>query len=125
MKRGKIRKQIILPKRGGLAPFTEMFETWYNKIPYKENILFPTATPDGTPQWNKPLSRDRAQKIILKTTGLFPHWFRGAHETLYGNQILKGDIYALVEHMGVRRVDSVLPYVTSQIEKYTPNLYNL
>ena len=124
-KNGNLRDEIILPKTGGLAPFTQLFETWLNQIPDKENILFPAANINGQPNWNKPLSRQRIHRIIKTTTGMFPHWFRGVCETIYGKQIFQNDIYALQEFMGIKNLNSLTPYVNSQWRKYTQNIHNV
>jgi hypothetical protein len=66
LKNGKLCKESILPKKGTLAQFTTIFETWLNQIPDNENILFPQATPEGRLNWNKPLSRQRIHAILKK-----------------------------------------------------------
>lgn len=122
-KRGNLRPEIILPKKGGLAPFTQKFEMWLQHVPTDESILFPAAKPDGSLNWNKPLSRERVHRIIKTTTGLFPHWFRGVCETIYGKQIFKNDAWALKDFMGLVNLDSTSSYVSGQWEKYKGNVY--
>ncbi|MDR2719571.1 MAG: site-specific integrase [Nitrososphaerota archaeon] len=124
LKHGDTRNEIILPKTGGLAPFTKIFNEWLNQIPHEQAILFPSANPDGTLNWNKPLSRNRIYGIIKETTGMFPHWFRGVCETIYGKQIFKNDIYALQEFMGVKNLQNLAPYVSGQWQRYTKNILN-
>jgi len=125
LKRGKTRDKVIMPKKGGLAPFTKIIENWLNQIPTEDAVLFPTTERNGQLNWNKPLSRIRILQIVNHNTNKFPHWLRGVHETLYGIQIFQNDPYALTDHMGLRRLDSVLPYVTSQKDKYTKNIYTI
>ena len=122
-KRGKLREEIILPKAGGLAPFTEIFEAWLTQVPDENSVLFPTAKKsNGQLQWDKPMQRGRIHNIIKSTTGLFPHWFRGACETIYGKQIFKNDAWALKDFMGLQRLDSTAPYVSSQWKIYEKNI---
>ncbi len=125
LKKGETRDQITLPKKGALAPFTQIFETWLNQIPHDNNILFPTANTDGSLNWNQPLSRYRIHRIIRVTTNMFPHWLRGVHATIYAQQIFEKDPWALKQHMGWKNLDSTSAYVNPQIEKYTKNIYNL
>jgi site-specific recombinase XerD len=48
VKNGKLRNKIILPKSGGLAPFTAIFEKWLLQVPDEKSILFPSANTDGS-----------------------------------------------------------------------------
>lgn len=125
LKRGKLREEIILPKTGGLAPFTQIFEQWLTQIPHDENIIFPSANPQGQLNWNQPLSRQRTHWIIKTTTGMFPHWFRGVCETIYGKQIFNNDAWALKDFMGLVNLDSTSPYVSGQWSKYKQNIYDV
>jgi len=123
-KKGNLRQKIILPKTGCLAPLTAIFEKWLNKIPDDNTVLFPAANAhSGTLNWNKPLSTQRVHWIIKTTSGMFPHWFRGVCETMYGKQFLKNDIFALKEFMGVKNINNLTPYVEGQWEKYTKNIF--
>jgi site-specific recombinase XerC len=101
LKRGNLREEIILPKSGGLAPFTAIFEEWLNLVPDENSVLFPTANHQGQLLWNQSLSRQRVHWIIKSTTGMFPHWFRGVCETIYGKKIFKNDAWALKDFMGL------------------------
>ena len=125
LKNGHTREKTTLPKKGAFAPFTQTFQTWLDQIPHEDAVLFPAANPDGTLNWNKPLSRPRIHHIIKTTTGKFPHWLRGVCETIYGQQIFKNDAWALKDFMGLKRLDSTNPYVQSPWKKYTKNIYNL
>jgi integrase len=124
-KNGNQRQKIILPKTGDLAPFTKIFEEWLNQIPEDNNVLFPAAiAATGTPNWNNPLGTNRVHHIIKYTNGLFPHWYRGVCETMYGRKFLKNDIYALKEFMGVKNINNLTPYVDGRWEQYTKNILN-
>lgn len=124
-KHGKLREEIILPKTGGLAPFTEIFEEWLKQVPDDESVIFPTANPQGNLNWNKALSRQRIHWLIKTTTGLFPHWFRGVCETIYGKQIFKNDAWALKDFMGLVNLDSTSPYVSGQWKQHEKNVYKV
>jgi len=124
LKNGNPRNEVILPRTGGLSPFTQTFETWLNQIPHQDAKLFPAANPDGKMNWNKPLSRNRIYHIIRQTTGKFPHWYRGVCETVYGKQIFQNDIYALQEFMGIKNLQNLAPYVSGHWERYTKNILN-
>jgi integrase len=122
VKRGNIREKVILPKQGGLAPFTKIFEDWLTQVPHEEAILFPSANANGTLNWKQPLNRNRVHWIIKTTCGKFPHWFRGVCETIHGQQFFKNDAWALQKYMGLKSLDSTSPYVSSPWEKYTKNI---
>ena len=82
VKHGLLRKEILLPKRGNLARFTEVFEAWLNNIPEdKEECIFPAGTSHGF-FFERPLTRFRVNALIKETTGKFPHWFRAACENI-------------------------------------------
>lgn len=124
-KRGLLREEIILPKKGGLAQFTAIFEEWLNNVPDDESVIFPSANMQGDLLWNKPLSRQRIHWIIKTTTGMFPHWFRGVCETIYGKQIFKNDAWALKDFMGLVNLDSTSPYVSGQWKQHEKNIYEV
>jgi len=124
-KNGNLRSEIILPKKGGLAPFTAIFEKWLQQVLDPECILFPTSNSEGKLNWNKPLGRKRVHQLIQATCGMFPHWFRGVCETLYGKQVFKNNLFALQEFMGVKNIQNLVPYVSGQWKQYEKNIYNL
>jgi integrase len=124
LKKGNEREKVILPKIGGLAPFTQTFETWLNQIPNQDSILFPSANIDGSLNWKQPLSRQRIHYMIKTTTGKFPHWYRGVCETIYGKYFFENDIYALQTFMGIKNINSLTPYVDGHWERYTKNILN-
>jgi integrase len=124
LKNGKLRNEIILPKTGGLAPFTEIFENWLKQVPNDENILFPSANTDGKLLWDQPLKSQRIHWIIKSTTGLFPHWFRGVCASLYGKQFFNNNLRALQDFMGVKNMNNLTPYIAGQWKQYEKNIYN-
>jgi len=124
-KHGKLRAEIILPKTGAFAPFTAIFETWLKQIPTNDSVLFPTANLEGNLDWNRSLGRQRIHWIIKTTTGMFPHWFRGVCETIYGKQIFKNDAWALKDFMGLVNLDSTSAYVSGQWKHYEENVYKV
>ncbi len=124
-KHGKLREEIILPKSGGLAPFTAIFQEWLEQVPDDDSVLFPAADQRGELIWNQGLSRQRVHWIIKTTTGLFPHWFRGVCETIYGKQIFRNDAWALKDFMGLVNLDSTSPYVSSQWKVHEQNIYEV
>jgi len=111
LKHGLPRDEIVLPKTGGLAPFTKIFAEWLQNVPEPESVIFPKAKPNGEFIWNQVVGRGRVHQIIKQTTGLFPHWFRGVCETIYGKIIFKKDAWKLKEFMGLVNLDSTTPYV--------------
>ncbi len=125
LKRGNLREEIILPKSGGLAPFTAIFEEWLRQVPGDNSVLFPSATPDGALLWDTPLSRYRIHRIVKVTTGMFPHWFRGVCETIYGKQIFQNDAWALKDFMGLVNLNSTSPYVSGQWKQHVARVYKL
>jgi hypothetical protein len=122
-KNGNLRQKIILPKTGDLSPFTTIFEEWLKQAPDENSILFPTANAhSGTLNWNKPLGTKRVHWIIKTTNGMFPQWYRGVCETIYGKKIFKNDVFALQGFMGIKNMQNLSPYVESQWEHYTKNI---
>lgn len=124
-KHGKLREEIILPKSGGLAQFTAVVEKWLEQVPDDNSVLFPAADQRGELIWNKGLSRQRVHRIIKTTTGMFPHWFRGVCETIYGKQIFRNDAWALKDFMGLVNLDSTSPYVSGQWKVHEKNVFNV
>jgi len=124
-KHGNLRAEIILPKSGALAPFTRTFEVWLNQIPDDNSVIFPSANLNGDLLWDRALSRQRIHWIIKFTTGMFPHWFRGVCETIYGKQIFKNDAWALKDFMGLVNLDSTSAYVSGQWKHYEDNVFKV
>lgn len=111
-KHGNMRSGLWLPRNGPLAPLTEIFVKWLEQIPKEpETFVFPTAKPFGVIRWSVPMERARARTIFQTTIGKFPHWYRSVTETFVGKVIFRNDPYKLKKYMGVRRIESVYPYV--------------
>lgn len=124
LKHGNIRDEIILPKKGLLAPLTAIVEEWFKQLPDNdEACLFPRACVTGELLWERPLVRNRIFYIIHETTGYFPHWFRGVCETIYGKIIFENDAWALKDFMGLKNLDSTSSYVEGQWKRHIRNLY--
>lgn len=124
LKHGLLRAKIILPKEGRLEPFTEIFERWLIQVPNEESYVFPSAKGFSSSfNWERPLRRAWAHRIIFLTTGKFPHWFRSVCETIYGRWIFDKDAWKLKEFMGLRSLDSTSPYVKGTWEEDEPNIF--
>lgn len=134
LKHGKIRKEIVLPKRGSLAPFTAIFEAWLIKIPEKrdetkqdnpdEYYIFPSGSTKQF-NYNKPMTRYRASTIIKSTTGKFAHWFRAVCENIYGKLVFKNSAYKLKDFMGLINLSSTDPYIQADWEEDKEKVFNL
>jgi integrase len=116
LKNGLLRQEIYLPRAGALSVYTDVCLEWLREIPGPQDHFMPPATPMGSFIWSRGLKRIRIWQIINFRTGLFPHWFRGVHETIYGRLILKNDAWKLKDYMGLKRVDSTGPYVRGELE---------
>jgi integrase len=116
LKNGLLRKEIILARAGALSIYTDIVLEWLNEVPGENDYFLPPATPYGNFIWSRGLKRIRIWQIIKFRTGLFPHWFRGVHETILGRLVFKNDAWKLKEYMGLKRVDSTEPYVRGELE---------
>ena len=125
LKHGILREEIIFPKKGSLAPFTFIFEAWLKQVPSENSVLFPAASATGVLNWSKPLSRQRIHWIIKTQTGMFPHWFRGVCESIYGKQVFKNDAWALKDFMGLVNLESTSPYVSGNWKQHEKNIYTI
>jgi hypothetical protein len=124
LKHGDLRDEIILPKSGVFAPFTAIIEEWLQQVPDEESVLFPSAIKaTGKLNWEQPLRRSRIQWIIKSQTGMFPHWFRGICESVYGRIFFKNDAWALKKFMGLKNLESTSPYVEGQWKTYEKNIF--
>ena len=117
MKQGDLRREIILPRTGALSVYTDILVEWLERVQDSESFVFPSADAYGNFRWDTPLGTKRIWQLVKKTTGLFPHWFRGVHETIYGRLVFQRDAWKLKEHMGLKRLDSTAPYVRGEMEK--------
>jgi integrase len=126
LKHGLLRKEIVLPKQGSLAPFTAIFEAWLTEIPEKEEeaFMFPTGTVKGF-HVEQPLTRYRANRIMKQTTGKFPHWFRAVCENLYGKKVFNNNAYKLKDFMGLVNIESTTPYVQADWTEDKEKIFKL
>ena len=132
-KHGEERSNIVMPLSGELAFFTLKFQAWLNRVPDKNCVIFPRgrySTQVNKPfeayfNWNKSLDRRRYWRIVKDTLDKFPHWFRGVDETIYGRMVFGNDPFTLKEHMGVKTIEAVVPYVASTRERDLPKAYKL
>jgi integrase len=124
LKNGRVRKEIWTTKDGGLSRITKFFINWYTLLKQnsKFSYVFPSGCANGLVYGNH-LSSSRAHWIIKTTTDLFPHWFRAACETYMAKEIFDNDAYKLCGYMGLKRLDSTLPYVQAPYEKDLSKLY--
>lgn len=117
-KRGLVRSGLWLPRTGPRAPLTEIFLKWLEQVPDNpDNYVFPSAKPFGLICWSRPLEGARAHWILKSTIGKFPHWYRSVVETYVGKIIFRNDPFKLKKFMGVRRIESVYPYVNEPYEQ--------
>jgi hypothetical protein len=116
LKHGNLRKEIVLPRVGALGIYTDILVAWLEQVNDSNAYVFPSADAYGHFFWNQPLGRKRIWQIIKEATGLFPHWFRGVHETIYGRKVFQRDAWKLKEHMGLKRLDSTADYVRGEME---------
>jgi hypothetical protein len=116
VKHGDLRKEIILPRSGSLSIYTDILVDWLQHVPEAEAYVFAPADAYSHFRWDTPLDRKRIWQIIKEATGLFPHWFRGVHETIYGRLVFRNDAWKLKDHMGLKRLDSTAPYVRGEME---------
>lgn len=122
-KNGKLRSEIILPKKGSLAPFTVMFEQWLNSITNEDGYIFPTCNRNGL-DYNKRLTRTRAYRIISKT-GRFPHWFRAVSENIYGRLVFGNNPYKLKDFMGLVNLESTAPYIQASWQEDKAKVFKI
>lgn len=117
LKRGHIRPKIFCSKTSDIfSKFTELLERWFVKLEERDDVLFPSGSAFGL-NFKRSLTRKRIERVVKKKTGLFPAWFRGVHETYYGNVVFRGNAWKLKEYMGLRFVDSTAPYVQTSYER--------
>lgn len=125
LKKGNTRDKIVFPLYSKLEPFTLIVLEWLETIEEKDYYVFPPCSPNGHLRFNTHLSRYRAHTIIKHNTEMFPHWFRGVCETIYGKLVFKNDVWKLAQFMGLKTIESTLPYVSKTWEADLKNLKNL
>jgi integrase len=118
LKHGDVRSRIVLPKAGMLAPFTEMVDDWLKIVPDEPDVfVFARYNSTAGWHWDQHIGRHAGWQIIKDTTNLFPHWCRAVCETIYGRAIFHNDAWKLKSFMGIKRMDSTVPYVSGQWEQ--------
>jgi len=142
-----VREEILMPQKGKLAPFTAIFEQWFQIVKtegekWKQGVyVFPRAVsgikrhrfynvdPDQRIEafyWNKRLHIGRVEAMIRRCTGnKFPHWYRHVFETFYGRIICQRDPWSLAKTMGYRRIESTASYVKGATPSEEKRLLNL
>ena len=125
-KRGYVREKIVMPKDGSLGRICVYFEKWFRFLSEqnKTEWLFPSGCAFGLVYSNN-LPTCRAHQIMKKTTGYFPHWCRAVYENIYGHIVFGNNPFKLKKCMGVKRIESVVPYVQADYEKDLPKIYLL
>jgi len=125
LKNGRVRKEIWITKKGRIERTTKFFINWYALLKQNSKVsyVFPRGSVNGLVYGNH-LSSCRAHWIIKTTTDLFPHWFRAVCETYMAKEIFDNDAYKLCGYMGLKRLDSTLPYVQAPYEKDLTKLHS-
>jgi integrase len=114
-KHGLIRKRIIMPLEGNLAPITQVFQKWFEKLPDDpEAYIFPRAGADSI-NYSKHISRVRVYQIVSQS-GMFPHWARAVCANIWATVFGK-DAWKLKNYMGWKRLESSSPYIQSNWEE--------
>ncbi|MEM3629110.1 MAG: site-specific integrase [Candidatus Bathyarchaeia archaeon] len=125
-KHGEIRSRITMPFGGRLGWFTRVVADWLMLVPNDSNVyVFPRFDNNGNPMWNKPMSRKRVHQLIKECVGLFPHWFRGVCETIYARLVFRRDAWKLKQWMGLKRLDSTVPYVGGSWEEDEERIFEI
>lgn len=125
-KRGNLRDEIPLPRRGQLEVFTSHVDDWLIQVPTKDKFgnhincfVVPTASGLGI-HFNQPLSRQRTHVIVKTITGKFPHYLRMLTESYYG-RIFRTN-WALKDFMGLTDLHSTEPYVKTDWHDYAEKM---
>jgi integrase len=126
LKRGNLRDEVPLPKRGQLEVFTNHVEEWLIHIPHKDkhgkpidSFVIPSASGLGI-HFNKSLSRQRTHVIVKAITGKFPHYLRMLTESYYG-RIFRTN-WALKDFMGLTDLRSTEAYVKTDWHDYAEKM---
>ena len=124
LKNGLVRDRILIPIDGSLGRLCIYFNEWYEYLEKQKNVdyLFPSACGFGL-ILNQPLSRYRAHRIIKTTSDKFPHWFRAVYENIYGHIIFNNNPYKLKRCMGLKRLESTVPYIQADYENDLAKVY--
>ena len=103
-----LRDDWALPKRGRLAPFTQIVLEYLEKLPENRNDLFL-------------IGRGRAHQIVKHITGKWCHWFRAMGEAYYMRRVFK-DPVKFASALRLRRSDTLIEYVPYEWKDYEKNL---
>ncbi len=122
-KNGLLRKRIIMPLEGNLAPISKVFLAWFQTLPDDpEAYVFPRARADST-DYNKHIGRVRVYQIISQS-GMFPHWARAVCANIWATVFGK-DAWKLKNYMGWKRLESSSPYIQSNWEEDESKIYKI
>jgi len=103
-----IRDDWALPKRGRLAPFTNIVLEYLEKLPANRDELFL-------------IGRSRAWQIVKEITGKWNHWFRAMGEAYYMRRVFK-DPVKCASALRLRRSDTLIEYVPYEWKDYEKQL---
>jgi integrase len=124
LKRGLIRKRIILPKKGSFKGLTLTVQDWLTSVDWEPDFfIFPRANTKWF-AFKHHINRHRAYQVI-SLSGKFPHWARAVYETIYARSIFKNNAYKLKEFMGLKWLESTSPYVQGSWEENEKEIYKL
>ena len=123
-KRGYVREKIVMPKDGSLGRICVYFDKWFRYLSEQKetNFLFPSGCAFGI-IYSKNLPTCKAHQIMKGTTNCFPHWCRAVYENICGQIIFGNNPFKLKKCMGVKRIESVVPYVQADYEKDLSKLH--
>jgi len=107
-KMGYPLRDVALPRRGVLAPFTELVEDYLNLLS-DEDVLFR-------------FDRKRAWQITKHITGKWNHYFRSQSESYYGRYVFRRDPIGLAEYIGIKNIQTLREYVKTSWEDYRDQL---
>ena len=107
-------REVPLPLKGQLAPFTKLVVEYLDRIE-KDSMLFP-STKKSRPH----ISRIRAWQIIYGITGKWCHYFRSQAESHYGRVFR--DVIALADFVRVVNIQTLSEYVKTNWQDYRREL---
>lgn len=114
VKGGDLRAKIPLPTQNELGEYTKIFLRHVDKIPDRASFIFPRGSGLGI-NFDQHISRKRVYQIVNGMTGLYPHYFRSVHASIYA-KVFGFDAWKLKAFMGWKNLNSSSPYVKSNWE---------
>lgn len=124
LKRGLLRKRILLPRTGRLGQLTYYVQDWLDQVPEQpENYIFASSSLTAF-NFNTHINRHRAYQTIA-LSGLFPHYARAVCETVYVKLVFKNDAYKLKEFMGLKRLESTSSYVAGSWQENEKEIFKI